>query len=595
MGGLGLSIRIDTSGVYGGHHCLSHSSTAYPAHLTQPHSPSHYPSPSPIPSSTPSSPLSARSSTSSSSLPGSPSSVSRRSKRLPYIDQACDFCRRRKKRCHTEEVAGSAADGEASACVQCTIARRPCTRSAPSGSGEAKKKQRSRQWLTVDQAAREDGLPSPLAIASPTRSLSGDSGGPRGRGRGRQLGAERYLSVSSSGWARSTSESPSLASPLSSSMSVFSSSPSAYSVQLGSPSWHSSASSTSSSTPVSPTPSSSSAMSTSERAGAVSPLLLPSFDREWAPPPLPSFHLPSFSQQPLSPTSASIFAEDDGDQPGGILFPMGGWPQLQGPRSLSPPLSFDGSSLMLFDLSHPLKQEGGADDEELLPSFAEEGGLHDLHLHSQQPSIDTAAEVDERKGLALSLRPSGSVESISAQWAQSMGVDADELPSLPEARPIQSPISSSPPFSELSTSSSSSDSESLSVSRSTPLAPLTSAYLSAFFSLNNTGWSCLLDERTFRAEYDAVHGQRAGTASMDVVWQLCMGSVMAVGARMKGDVDYSRYTAALAGEAAAYIAQAAEPSAPGLPSHLASSFSAERLSLAVRSSAAPRSLQSGDE
>ena len=559
MGGLGLSIRIDTSGVYGSHlghpQLFSHSSTAHPhpGHLTQPNSPT----------TTPSSPLSARS---SSSHPSSPSSITRRSKRLPYIDQACDFCRRRKKRCHTDDSQPTAADGQPASCVQCAIARRPCTRSTPQ-SNEAKKKQRGK-WLTVDKPPREDGLPSPLAISSPTRSFSGDADSRSRRHVSEQ--PPRFLSVSSSPWARSTSESPSLASPLSSSMSVFSSSPSVYSNHLGSPSWHSSASSTSSSTPVSPCPSSSSAMSTSERAGAVSPLLLPSHEREWGPPPLPSFHLPSSSQQPLSPTSSSIFAEDDSDQPGGILLPMGGWPQLKDSRSPSPPL-FDGPSLMLFDPSHSLKREG--DDEELLPSLAEEDALHDMRLH----------DIDEQKGLTMALRSSHSADSISAQWAHSMGVDVDELPSLPEVKSFPSPISS-PPFSELSSSSSaSSDGLSISLSRASPDAPLTSAYLTAFFSPSNTGWSTLLEESAFRAEYDSVHGLHAGAATMDVVWQLCMGVVMAVGARIKGDVDYSRYAASLAGEAAAYIAQAAEPSAPGLSSHLAASFSAERLSLAVRS------------
>ena len=107
--------------------------------------------------------------------------------------------------------------------------------------------------------------------------------------------------------------------------------------------------------------------------------------------------------------------------------------------------------------------------------------------------------------------------------------------------------------------------------RSTPsfrLVALSATYVSSYFSWINRGLYTHLDEQSFYQAYSQVHVNRAAQA--DEAWLLCVGAVMAIGARMHQNTEYSEECAEVARLAAREIRQS-------------NALSDDRLALAYRS------------
>ena len=401
---------------------------------------------------------------------------------------------------------------------------------------EAKKQFRG-NWLTVESHHRgsphishsNDSSPSPLSISSPTRS-------PFTRQR-----SPRYLSVSRC----ASSDCPS--DDLSSSF-TFHLSPSEFCSD-------SNDSVMSSSAPVSPCHS---AKSTSDIV-SVSPLILPHSEGGWAVP------LPALTLIPALPLPQREVTEEASDQ----VHSLTGWRGLSltvpfsHTTSPSPSFLLEDSSLT-FGSTQPSIPSPISEEDDPFSSLSEEDSPP---LPPLSPDALPAKEVCQARVV---------VDSLS-EWPQSIA-DREE-PAL--VLPLKST------FSNLSLSSLHSPRPQhhnpFPTKAEAIELPATSTFISAFFSPCNAAWAELLDEAAFRQEYETIHGHTP-EATMDVAWQLVMGGVMAVGARIKGEIHsgYSRHAASLASEASTYIGNVTDPANPGFAAQLLSALGASRLALAYR-------------
>ena len=486
-------------------------------------------------------PSSSVSSSSPSPLSAASPPFSRRSKRSSYIYLACDFCRSRKKRCDRQQSA-AAAEGQSQPqlvpCSQCKSAKVECVQTATQRAKRQKRKPRDgpdSAQAADDASSRqqhERQQQEDSAAGKDELQLNSAHSGGRVAHSDLAMGHQSLLSPSSTA-AEPQSRFWSAAS---SSALVLSSSSSAVS-PLRSPSH----------APVSPSASVASNASVAGMSEASDERLYRS-----SLPPLPTASSPlmhaaassASSALPSSSSSSSSYANSFS------------------PASLPYPLSSPQSSFALPDVGWSL------------PSDASLSGrsLRSPPLYGGSSSGGMSPSTDE-----LMLAMDG--ESVGGRSVSS-SPQPSPLPSLPLFTDISSRPSSREqlPRSQPQTAKAALQLSSPSIhpvpsSSDFRLLSSSSTYIATYFTYVSAGVYHHLSEQEFYSQYEAVHVQRS--QAMELTWLLCLASVMAIGARMNGDVEYSEYSARQAQRAAAACRAKEEEELAGL--------GAERLALSYRS------------